>query len=49
MVKKNEKWVTDSEQLVYPSYSYWTLGYALSLRGARKLLGIPYIQFDFLI
>lgn len=39
MVKNNEKWVTDSEQLVFPSYSYWTLGYALSLQGAKKLLG----------
>lgn len=46
MIKKNEKWVNDSDQLVYPSYSYWTLGYALSLRGAKKLLGMPYIRFD---
>lgn len=39
LLKKNEKWVGDSNQLVHASYSYWTLGYALSLRGAKKLLG----------
>lgn len=39
LVKKNEKWVGDSNQLVHASYSYWTLGYVLSLRGAKKLLG----------
>lgn len=45
MIKKNEKWVGDSQQLVYPSYSYWTLGYALSLQGAKKLLGKQKIVF----
>ena len=27
------------ENLVEADYSYWTLGYALSERGAKKLLG----------
>lgn len=40
LLKKNENWVDNSDHLVYPSYSYWTLGYALSLEGAKKLLGI---------
>lgn len=39
LVKKNEKWVGNSNQLVHAGYSYWTLGYALSLSGAKKLLG----------
>lgn len=39
MVQKSEKWVKDSSRLVYASYSYWTLGYILSLEGAKKLLG----------
>ena len=29
------KW---SKRLVYPSYSYWLIGYLLSGRGARKLV-----------
>lgn len=40
LLKKNENWVEGSDYLVYPSYSYWTLGYALSLDGAKKLLGM---------
>lgn len=39
MVKKSENWIEGSDKLVYASYSYWTLGYALSLEGAKKLLG----------
>ncbi|KAG7277401.1 LOW QUALITY PROTEIN: hypothetical protein CRUP_033356 [Coryphaenoides rupestris] len=38
-VKEPEVWVTGVSGLVHPDYSYWTLGYALSLQGARKLLG----------
>lgn len=34
----DEPWVEGSEMLVRAGYSYWTLGYALSFRGARKLL-----------
>ncbi|XP_059622938.1 glycosyltransferase 25 family member [Phlebotomus argentipes] len=34
----SEHWVEDSQQLVFPSYSYWTLGYLISRRGAQKLL-----------
>lgn len=26
------------KNLVHPDYSYWTLGYVLSLQGAKKLL-----------
>ncbi|KAL3870728.1 hypothetical protein ACJMK2_038772 [Sinanodonta woodiana] len=35
---KDEFYVTDSQTLVWPSYSYWTLSYLLSLEGAKKLL-----------
>ncbi|KAM6948681.1 LOW QUALITY PROTEIN: B-cell lymphoma 6 protein-like [Aplochiton taeniatus] len=37
-VKEPERWVQGVRHLVQPDYSYWTLGYALSLQGARKLL-----------
>lgn len=30
--------VEDSETLVHVDYSYWTLCYAITLRGAKKLL-----------
>jgi len=30
--------VEGSKYLVHVDYSYWTLGYALTLRGAKKLL-----------
>lgn len=33
-----EPWVDGANYLVRPSYSYWTLGYLISLKGARKLL-----------
>ncbi|OWF49716.1 procollagen galactosyltransferase 1-like isoform X2 [Mizuhopecten yessoensis] len=33
-----ESYVEGSETLVWPSYSYWTLSYILSNRGAKKLL-----------
>ncbi|NXG20065.1 G251B galactosyltransferase, partial [Grallaria varia] len=33
-----ERRVPGVRNLVEAGYSYWTLGYALSLRGARKLL-----------
>ncbi|XP_031622692.1 glycosyltransferase 25 family member [Contarinia nasturtii] len=38
LLKKNEMWVDGSDYLVHASYSYWTLGYVLSLEGAKKLL-----------
>ncbi|KAJ8390358.1 hypothetical protein AAFF_G00107520 [Aldrovandia affinis] len=38
-VKHREQAVEGVSNLVVPDYSYWTLGYALSLQGARKLLG----------
>lgn len=34
----NESRLENSKLLVRPSYSYWTLGYLLSGRGAKKLL-----------
>uniref|UniRef100_A0A7G3ADG3 Putative glycosyltransferase 25 family member-like protein n=1 Tax=Lutzomyia longipalpis TaxID=7200 RepID=A0A7G3ADG3_LUTLO len=33
-----EPWVEGSQYLVYPSYSYWTLGYLISNQGAKKLI-----------
>ena len=35
---KRERWVSKSSRLVIPKYSYWTVGYMLSLSGAKKLL-----------
>ncbi|KAG7456859.1 hypothetical protein MATL_G00240430 [Megalops atlanticus] len=37
-VKQREQAVEGVSNLVVPDYSYWTLGYALSLQGATKLL-----------
>lgn len=37
-VKEPEYWVKGVRNLVHPDYSYWTLGYVLSLSGAKKLL-----------
>uniref|UniRef100_A0A8C9XT73 Si:ch211-13f8.2 n=1 Tax=Sander lucioperca TaxID=283035 RepID=A0A8C9XT73_SANLU len=37
-VKEPEQWVKGVSNLVHPGYSYWTLGYVLSLNGAQKLL-----------
>uniref|UniRef100_A0AAQ5YTI5 Glycosyl transferase family 25 domain-containing protein n=1 Tax=Amphiprion ocellaris TaxID=80972 RepID=A0AAQ5YTI5_AMPOC len=37
-VKQPEYWVKGVQNLVHPGYSYWTLGYVLSLNGAKKLL-----------
>lgn len=34
----DEKLVEGTEHLVIPMYSYWTLGYIISQRGAKKLL-----------
>ncbi|XP_050993353.1 procollagen galactosyltransferase 2 [Labeo rohita] len=38
-IKHPEHWVEGVKNLVIPDYSYWTLGYALSLQGAKTLLG----------
>ncbi|KAL1516582.1 hypothetical protein ABEB36_000479 [Hypothenemus hampei] len=35
---KDEPWVKGTQFLVEPSYSYWTIGYVLSLNGAKKLI-----------
>ncbi|NXA20936.1 GT251 galactosyltransferase, partial [Ibidorhyncha struthersii] len=37
-VERPEKAVPRVRNLVEADYSYWTLGYVLSLRGARRLL-----------
>lgn len=36
--ESDEPWVVNAKYLVEVGYSYWTLGYALTARGARKLL-----------
>uniref|UniRef100_A0A182WR15 Glycosyl transferase family 25 domain-containing protein n=1 Tax=Anopheles minimus TaxID=112268 RepID=A0A182WR15_9DIPT len=36
--EEDEKWIEGSEFLVKAGYSYWTLGYIISLQGAKKLL-----------
>lgn len=38
-VKEPEKAVPNVVNLVEADYSYWTLGYAISLEGAQKLVG----------
>ena len=35
---QNETWLKGSEYIANVGYSYWTLSYVLSLRGAEKLL-----------
>ncbi|KFB49662.1 Glycosyltransferase 25 family member [Anopheles sinensis] len=36
--EEEEKWIDGSEYLVKAGYSYWTLGYVITLEGAKKLL-----------
>ncbi|XP_048774539.1 procollagen galactosyltransferase 1-like isoform X2 [Ostrea edulis] len=36
--KDEEKFVDGTSSLVWPSYSYWTISYIISLQGAQKLL-----------
>lgn len=36
--ESEEPWVEQTQYLVRPSYSYWTLGYLISLKGAKKLM-----------
>ncbi|XP_058831195.1 glycosyltransferase 25 family member isoform X2 [Topomyia yanbarensis] len=36
--EEDEKWVDGSSTMVKAGYSYWTLGYLISLQGAKKLL-----------
>ena len=38
MKPKNEQYLKGTKKLVHPDYTYWTLGYLLSARGARKLM-----------
>ncbi|XP_060602538.1 procollagen galactosyltransferase 1-like isoform X2 [Ruditapes philippinarum] len=42
--RKDESYLSGSETLVWPSYSYWTLSYLLSSRGAKKLLAQKPLQ-----
>ena len=35
---KEESLVSGTTRLVTPQYSYWTLGYLISIRGAKKLI-----------
>lgn len=37
-LQENEAFIKDSESFVKVSYTYWTLGYVISLEGAKKLL-----------
>ncbi|WAR30593.1 GLT25-like protein [Mya arenaria] len=36
--RKDERFVEGTDNIVWPSYSYWTLSYLLSAQGAKKLL-----------
>ena len=38
MFERREQFVEGVKHLVYPYYTYWTIGYLLRLSGARKLL-----------
>nr|XP_012148279.1 PREDICTED: glycosyltransferase 25 family member isoform X2 [Megachile rotundata] len=38
LVENEESWIDGSKYLVNAAYSYWTLGYILSARGAKKLV-----------
>ena len=38
MSKDKEYFVEGSNMLVYAKYSYWTLGYIITLKGAQKLI-----------
>lgn len=38
MHPKNEQFVKNTDNLVYPDYTYWTIGYILNEEGARKLI-----------
>lgn len=38
MQKDPETAVKDSKYLVYAGYSYWTVGYLVSAKGAKKLI-----------
>lgn len=43
MARSREFLVEGTDQLVWAKYSYWTLGYILTLSGAKKLLaGDPF-------
>jgi collagen beta-1,O-galactosyltransferase len=37
-LQENENFIKESENFVHVSYTYWTLGYVITLEGAKKLL-----------
>lgn len=39
-LQENEAFLKESENFVKVSYTYWTLGYVISLEGAKKLLAV---------
>lgn len=39
-LQENEEFLKESENFVKVSYTYWTLGYVISLAGAKKLLAV---------
>lgn len=39
-LQENEAFLKESESFVKVSYTYWTLGYVISLEGAKKLLAV---------
>ncbi|KRG03548.1 glycosyltransferase 25 family member [Drosophila mojavensis] len=41
---ESEPWVEGSDNLVHVGYSYWTLGYVITLRGAEKLLAVKPLE-----
>ncbi|XP_014225568.1 glycosyltransferase 25 family member [Trichogramma pretiosum] len=42
--KDPENWVEGSQYLVHAGYSYWTVGYLLSAKGAKKLINSKPLQ-----
>ncbi|XP_014663640.1 PREDICTED: procollagen galactosyltransferase 1-like [Priapulus caudatus] len=44
MDNSDEQWVEGMTTMCHPDYSYWTLSYALTNRGARKLLAQKPLQ-----
>lgn len=38
MKPKEESFVEGIDNLVYPDYTYWTIGYILNVQGAKKLV-----------
>ncbi|XP_064539541.1 glycosyltransferase 25 family member [Drosophila montana] len=41
---ESEPWVEGTDSLVHVGYSYWTLAYVITLRGAEKLLAVKPLE-----